>query len=211
MKDKRILYVSSEVVPYLAENEVSLMSYDVPKMINDQEGQIRIFMPRYGNINERRHQLHEVIRLSGMNLVVNDVDMPLIIKVAKGELSHLNVYGDDYNTRDGSCVRDYVHVMDIASAHVKALDRMLAGKMESALEFYNLGSENGYTVLELLQTFEKVNSVKVNYQIVGRREGDVSQIYSDSTLAKNKLDWKIKYSLEDMLSSAWERDKKNVK
>jgi UDP-glucose 4-epimerase len=137
--------------------------------------------------------------------------MPLIIKVAKGELSHLNVYGDDYNTRDGSCVRDYVHVMDIASAHVKALDRMLAGKMESALEFYNLGSENGYTVLELLQTFEKVNSVKVNYQIVGRREGDVSQIYSDSTLAKNKLDWKIKYSLEDMLSSAWERDKKNVK
>jgi starch synthase len=82
MKDKRILYVSSEVVPYLAENEVSLMSYDVPKMINDQGGQIRIFMPRYGNINERRHQLHEVIRLSGMNLVVNDLDMPLIIKVA---------------------------------------------------------------------------------------------------------------------------------
>ena len=82
MEDKRILYVSSEVVPYLAENEVSLMSYDVPKMINDQGGQIRIFMPRYGNINERRHQLHEVIRLSGMNLVVNDMDMPLIIKVA---------------------------------------------------------------------------------------------------------------------------------
>ena len=74
MEEKRILYVSSEVVPYLAENEVSLMSYDVPKMINDQGGQIRIFMPRYGNINERRHQLHEVIRLSGMNLVVNDLD-----------------------------------------------------------------------------------------------------------------------------------------
>jgi starch synthase len=81
MKDKRILYVSSEVVPYLAENEVSLMSY-VPKMINDQGGQIRILYARYGNINERRHQLHEVIRLSGMNLVVNDLDMPLIIKVA---------------------------------------------------------------------------------------------------------------------------------
>jgi starch synthase len=78
MKDKRILYVSSEVVPYLAENEVSLMSYDVPKMINDQRQKI---LCRYGNINERRHQLHEVIRLSGMNLVVNDLDMPLIIKV----------------------------------------------------------------------------------------------------------------------------------
>ena len=96
------MYVSSEVVPYLAENEVSLMSYDVPKMINDQEGQIRIFMPRYGNINERRHQLHEVIRLSGMNLVVNDVDMPLIIKVASIPKERIQVYfidNDEYFKR----------------------------------------------------------------------------------------------------------------
>jgi starch synthase len=102
MKDKRILYVSSEVVPYLAENEVSLMSYDVPKMINDQGGQIRIFMPRYGNINERRHQLHEVIRLSGMNLVVNDLDMPLIIKVASIPKERIQVYfidNDEYFKR----------------------------------------------------------------------------------------------------------------
>ena len=102
MKDKRVLYVSSEVVPYLAENEVSLMSYDVPKMINDQGGQIRIFMPRYGNINERRHQLHEVIRLSGMNLVVNDLDMPLIIKVASIPKERIQVYfidNDEYFKR----------------------------------------------------------------------------------------------------------------
>ncbi|WP_294733926.1 glycogen/starch synthase [uncultured Flavobacterium sp.] len=102
MKDKRILYVSSEVVPYLAENEVSLMSYEVPKMINDQGGQIRIFMPRYGNINERRHQLHEVIRLSGMNLVVNDMDMPLIIKVASIPKERIQVYfidNDEYFKR----------------------------------------------------------------------------------------------------------------
>ncbi|MBK0369479.1 glycogen/starch synthase [Flavobacterium agrisoli] len=102
MKEKRILYVSSEVVPYLAENEVSLMSYDVPKMINDQGGQIRIFMPRYGNINERRHQLHEVIRLSGMNLVVNDLDMPLIIKVASIPKERIQVYfidNDEYFKR----------------------------------------------------------------------------------------------------------------
>ncbi|AOZ98928.1 MULTISPECIES: glycogen/starch synthase [Flavobacterium] len=102
MKDKRILYVSSEVVPYLAENEVSLMSYDVPKMVNDQGGQIRIFMPRYGNINERRHQLHEVIRLSGMNLVVNDLDMPLIIKVASIPKERIQVYfidNDEYFKR----------------------------------------------------------------------------------------------------------------
>ena len=102
MEDKRILYVSSEVVPYLAENEVSLMSYDVPKMVNDKGGQIRIFMPRYGNINERRHQLHEVIRLSGMNLVVNDVDMPLIIKVASIPKERIQVYfidNDEYFKR----------------------------------------------------------------------------------------------------------------
>jgi starch synthase len=102
MEDKRILYVSSEVVPYLAENEVSLMSYEVPKMVNNQGGQIRIFMPRYGNINERRHQLHEVIRLSGMNLVVNDLDMPLIIKVASIPKERIQVYfidNDEYFKR----------------------------------------------------------------------------------------------------------------
>ena len=102
MEDKRILYVSSEVVPYLAENEVSLQSYEMPKMINDLGGQIRIFMPRYGNINERRHQLHEVIRLSGMNLVVNDMDMPLIIKVASIPKERIQVYfidNDEYFKR----------------------------------------------------------------------------------------------------------------
>jgi len=102
MEEKRILFVSSEVVPYLAENEVSSTSYDVPKMINDQGGQIRIFMPRYGNINERRHQLHEVIRLSGMNLVVNDLDMPLIIKVASIPKERIQVYfidNDEYFKR----------------------------------------------------------------------------------------------------------------
>lgn len=102
MKDKRILYVSSEVVPYLAENEVSIQSYEFPKMINDLGGQIRIFMPRYGNINERRHQLHEVIRLSGMNLVVNDMDMPLIIKVASIPKERIQVYfidNDEYFKR----------------------------------------------------------------------------------------------------------------
>ena len=102
MEDKKILYVSSEVVPYLAENEVSSMSYEVPKMINNLGGQIRIFMPRYGNINERRHQLHEVIRLSGMNLVVNDLDMPLIIKVASIPKERIQVYfidNDEYFKR----------------------------------------------------------------------------------------------------------------
>ncbi len=92
MTNKRVLYVSSEVIPYLPETEISSMSFEAPKMVNDRGGQIRIFMPRYGNINERRHQLHEVIRLSGMNLVINDMDMPLIIKVASIPKERIQVY-----------------------------------------------------------------------------------------------------------------------
>ncbi len=92
MNGKRILFVSSELVPYLPENDVSSMSYEAPRVVNNNGGQIRIFMPRYGSINERRHQLHEVIRLSGMNLVVNDMDMPLIIKVASIPKERIQVY-----------------------------------------------------------------------------------------------------------------------
>lgn len=102
MKEKRILYVSSEVIPYLPETECSSMSYYCPKMVNDRGGQIRIFMPRFGNINERRHQLHEVIRLSGMNLIINDLDMPLIIKVASIPKERMQVYfidNEDYFKR----------------------------------------------------------------------------------------------------------------
>ncbi|WP_274474247.1 glycogen/starch synthase [Mangrovimonas aestuarii] len=102
MKDKRILYVSSEVVPYLPETEISSMSFEAPRMVNQKGGQIRIFMPRYGNINERRHQLHEVIRLSGINLVINDLDMPLIIKVASIPKERIQVYfidNDEYFKR----------------------------------------------------------------------------------------------------------------
>lgn len=102
MKDKRILYVSSEVIPYLPETEISSMSFEAPRMVNSHGGQIRIFMPRFGNINERRHQLHEVIRLSGMNLVINDLDMPLIIKVASIPKERMQVYfidNEDYFKR----------------------------------------------------------------------------------------------------------------
>ncbi len=92
MKDKKVLYVASELMPYLPETEVSSMAFESPKMVNAKGGQTRIFMPRFGNINERRHQLHEVIRLSGMNLVINDLDMPLIIKVASIPKERMQVY-----------------------------------------------------------------------------------------------------------------------
>ena len=105
MKDKRVLYVSSEVMPYLPETEISSTSFFAPKAVKDNKGEIRIFMPRYGVINERRHQLHEVIRLSGMNLVVNDLDMPLVIKVASIPQERMQVYfieNEDYFNRKGT-------------------------------------------------------------------------------------------------------------
>lgn len=104
MNGKKILFVSSELVPYLPENPVSLMSYETPRMVNSNGGEIRIFMPKYGNISERRHQLHEVIRLSGMNLIINDMDMPLIIKVGSIPRERIQVYfieNEEYFKRKG--------------------------------------------------------------------------------------------------------------
>ena len=112
------------------------------------------------------------------------------------------VFGDDYNTKDGSCIRDYIHVSDIATAHVLALDYMMNG-VDKNYDVFNLGSESGVSVLELIKTFEEVNNVKVNYKVSGRREGDVVQIYSDSTKAKTILNWNPKYDIKDMVSSAW--------
>ena len=115
MKDKRILYVSSEVIPYLPDTEISSMSFEAPRMVNANGGQIRIFMPRYGNINERRHQLHEVIRLSGMNLVINDLDMPLIIKVASIPKERMQVYfidNEDYFKRKATYADENGNLFD---------------------------------------------------------------------------------------------------
>ena len=112
------------------------------------------------------------------------------------------VFGDTYNTRDGSCIRDYIHVSDIATAHILALEYMINGT-DKNYEVFNLGSESGVSVLELIKTFEDVNKVKVNYKVSGKRDGDVVQIYSDSTRARNILCWIPRYNIEDMVSTAW--------
>ncbi|MCX6181770.1 MAG: UDP-glucose 4-epimerase GalE [Bacteroidetes bacterium] len=133
--------------------------------------------------------------------------MPLLLKVASGKMESLKVFGNDYKTRDGSCVRDYIHVMDLATAHVKAYQRLAAKESAVAVEKFNLGSGNGFTVLEMIHAFEKVNGIKINYKIEDRRPGDAAEIFSDSKLAAEKLKWKTERSLEDMLSSAWNREK----
>jgi UDP-glucose 4-epimerase len=128
---------------------------------------------------------------------------PAITQTAIGKLPAMIVYGDDYPTRDGSCVRDFIHVCDIAHAHTLALDYMAEGKNKSNCEVFNLGSGNGVTVLEAIRTFEKVSGIKLNYSIGPRRSGDVISIYASNELAKNSLGWQPKYSLEDMAATAW--------
>lgn len=129
--------------------------------------------------------------------------VPYLLKVVSGELELLSVFGDDYDTPDGTCIRDYIHVVDLAKAHVVALNRLLAGENRTNHEFFNIGTGRGYSVLELIQTFEQVNSQKVNYRIANRREGDIKSIYANTTLANHELGWKAEEGLEEMLRSAW--------
>jgi len=130
--------------------------------------------------------------------------MPYINKVAKGILSRVKVFGDDYDTKDGTGVRDYIHVMDVAEGHVAALIHLTKG-----VNIYNLGTGKGTTVLELIKTFEKENEVKVPYQIVGRRKGDLAESYADVKKAKKELGWEAKRDLNDMVRDAWRFEKNN--
>ena len=129
--------------------------------------------------------------------------VPAITQTAVGKIKELIVYGDDYDTRDGSCIRDYVHVCDIASAHTLALQHLIENKNVQPCEIYNLGTGNGVSVLEAIHAFEKVSNVKLNYKIGPRRPGDIVAIYANNSLAKEKLKWDPEYSLEEMMRTAW--------
>ena len=129
--------------------------------------------------------------------------MPYLLKVVSGELEKLSVFGNDYNTPDGSCIRDYIHVVDLAKAHVKALNRLEEGSNKTNHECFNVGTGEGYSVLDLINTFEKETGEKVNYEITDRRPGDVEKIYADPTFAKTELKWEAGLDLNDMVKSAW--------
>ncbi|MCL1937959.1 MAG: UDP-glucose 4-epimerase GalE [Candidatus Azobacteroides sp.] len=129
--------------------------------------------------------------------------VPYLTQAAIGIRKELSIYGNDYNTPDGSCIRDYIHVVDLAKAHVIALDRILENKSESRLEYFNLGTGKGVSVLELVYAFERATGVKVPFKIVGRREGDIEQIWADSRYANEVLGWKSVETIEDTLKSAW--------
>lgn len=126
--------------------------------------------------------------------------MPYLTKVAAGQLECLSVYGSDYPTPDGTGVRDYIHVVDLSLGHIKALEKIMQGK---GVEAYNLGTGRGYSVLEVINTFEMVTGQKVNYRIAPRRPGDIDACYADPGKAKRELNWEARYSLEDMCADAW--------
>lgn len=129
--------------------------------------------------------------------------IPFVTQTAAGIRQELSVFGDDYNTSDGSCIRDYINVVDLAKAHVVAMKRLLEGKNKQVLEYFNLGTGRGLSVLEIINAFETANAVKVPYKIVARRQGDIEQIWAEPSFANNELGWKAQATIEDTMRSAW--------
>ncbi|HKR05025.1 MAG TPA: UDP-glucose 4-epimerase GalE [Bacteroidia bacterium] len=129
--------------------------------------------------------------------------MPVITQTAIGKNDMLEVFGDDYNTPDGSCIRDYLHVSDLAQAHVVAVERLLNNKNKDKFEVFNLGTGAGVSVFEMVNAFIDLTGVKLKYKISGRRKGDVEKVYADTTKANTELNWKAKRTLNDMVETAW--------
>ena len=134
--------------------------------------------------------------------------LPFVTQTAAGLRAELKVFGDDYNTPDGSCIRDYIYVVDLAKAHVKAVERMLAGLPTEQVEVFNLGTGRGLSVLEILRTFMQVTGVNIPYQIVGRREGDIEQVWAKPDKANTVLNWSADTPIEEVLLSAWKWEQK---
>ena len=130
--------------------------------------------------------------------------VPYITQTAAGIRDELRVFGDDYDTPDGSCIRDYLHVVDLAQAHVVALKRLLEGKNKDNYEIFNLGTGKGVSVFEIIDSFERVSGKKLKYRVVDRRPGDIEKIWADPSLANKEMGWSTRYSLDDAMKSAWD-------
>ena len=129
--------------------------------------------------------------------------IPFVTQTAAGIRPVLSIFGDDYNTPDGTCIRDYIDVVDLAKAHVVAVDRMIEGRSKADYEIFNIGTGRGVSTLEIVKTFEKVNNLKLNYKIAGRRAGDIEAVWADTSYANKELGWKAERPLEETLKSAW--------
>ncbi|WP_031426337.1 UDP-glucose 4-epimerase GalE [Flavimarina sp. Hel_I_48] len=151
---------------------------------------------------------HESVEIGELPLGVPQNLIPYITQTGMGMRDKLSVYGDDYPTQDGTAVRDYIHVVDLAKAHVIALQRLIDNKNESNYEVFNIGTGTGSSVLEVIKSFEKVSGKDLPHEIVGRREGDVVAAYADTTKANETLGWKAEKTLDDALTSAWKWEQK---
>ena len=147
---------------------------------------------------------HETANIGELPIGVPQNLIPFVTQTAAGIRKELSVFGDNYPTKDGTAVRDYIHVVDLAKAHIAALERLLKNNNKKDFEVFNVGTGTGSSVLEVIQAFEKVSKTKLNYKIVGRREGDITSAYADTTLAKVELGWETEKTLDEALLAAWQ-------
>ena len=146
---------------------------------------------------------HKSVNIGELPLGVPQNLIPFVTQTAAGMRKELSVFGDDYPTPDGTAVRDYIHVVDLAKAHISALKRLMTGRNKSKMEYFNVGTGQGSSVLEVIKAFEEVSESKLNYKIVNRREGDITAAYADTTMANEELGWRAELDLKEALLSAW--------
>ena len=151
---------------------------------------------------------HESAHIGELPIGVPQNLIPFVTQTAAGIREQLSVFGDDYPTADGTAIRDYIHVVDLAKAHIAALERLMQGKNKSRMEVFNVGTGTGSSVLEVIRAFEEVSGTRLNYKIVERREGDITAAYADTSLANSELGWKAELDLKDALRAAWKWQKK---
>ena len=170
----------------------------VQQLMNSSSGMQAILLRYFNPVGAHpSNHIGEITVGKPANLV------PAITQTAIGKLPQMQVFGNDYPTKDGTCVRDFIHVCDIAHAHTLALNFLIENKNQTNCDVFNLGTGNGYTVLELIKIFENISNLPLNYTIAARRPGDVIAIYANNDKAKNLLGWFTKYNLQDMLQTAW--------
>ena len=206
------VYGQPEVLPVSEESPIlkAMSPYGNTKQISEEiitdtssVTEVKAILLRYFN----PIGAHETALIGELPLGVPNNLVPFITQTAIGIREQLSVFGSDYNTPDGTAIRDYIHVVDLAQAHVVAVERMINKIGKKDVEIFNLGTGNGFSVLEVINSFEKVSKEKLNYKIVDRRAGDVEIVYADTTFANDELGWKAKKSLDEMMLSAWNWEK----
>lgn len=202
------VYGQPEILPATEETpfQKALSAYGSTKQIGEEilekvcsSGSINNISLRYFN----PVGAHESALIGELPKGIPNNLFPYVMQTAAGKLKQLTVFGNDYDTPDGSCLRDYIHVVDLAKAHVKACLRLIHNQEQSSFEVYNIGTGKGTSVLEMIEAFEKITRQKLNYIIGPRREGDAAAVYADTSKANSTLEWKTELNLDDMIISSW--------